>query len=150
RSAPSMTIDQHHQRCTPFICLSATRPVGALTGYQEVPPVFTGAFGNITVRISSTGTSASYQLNYAGLSSPVTQAHIHFGPQPTNGGIIIFLCDNTGKAPAGTPACPPAAGNVVGTLIAARVLPVAGQGIAVGDFGGLLGAIEHGDAYANV
>jgi len=123
----------------------------ALSGYQEVPPVFSGASGNFSLSISSGGTSATYRLSYTGFTSPVLQAHIHFGPQPTNGGIIIFLCDNTGHAPAGTPLCPPSpGGTVTGTLTSAGVRSVTGQGIAAGNFAGLLGAIEHGDAYANV
>jgi CHRD domain-containing protein len=126
-----------------------------LSGYEEVPPVFTGASGIVELQISSDRTSIQYTLSYAGLSSAVTQAHIHFGERPVNGGIIVFLCDNTGKAPAGVPACPNS-GTVTGTLAAADVNPpndpepVTSQGIAAGDFAGLLGAIDHSDAYANV
>jgi hypothetical protein len=126
------------------------------TGYQEVPPVFTGASAGCSVKIRSDGISASYELTYAGLSSAVTQAHIHFGPQPTNGGIIVFLCDNTGKAPKGVPSCPTSPATVTGTLISADVNPpkdpepVTGQGISPGAFAGLVGVIEHGGAYCNV
>jgi hypothetical protein len=94
-------------------------------------------------------------LSYSGLSSGVSQAHIHFGQRPVNGGIIVFLCDNTGKAPQGVTACPNS-GTVAGTITAADVNPandpepVTAQGIAAGEFAGLLGAIEHGDAYGNV
>ena len=93
------------------------------TGYQEVPPVFTGASGSCSVKIKSEGTSASYELTYTGLSSAVTQAHIHFGPQPTNRGIIVFLCDNTGNAAKGTPACPTSPATVTGTLTSVDVPP---------------------------
>jgi hypothetical protein len=126
------------------------------TGYQEVPPVFTGASGSCSVKIKGDGTSASYELTYTGLSSAVTQAHIHFGPQPSNGGIIVFLCDNTGPAPRVVPTCPTSPATVTGTLTSADVNPpkdpepVTGQGIPPGAFAGLVGAIEHGDAYCNV
>jgi len=129
---------------------------GALfNGYEEVPPVFTSGSGLVQLQISGDRTSIQYSLSYSGLSSAVTQAHIHFGERPVNGGIIVFLCDNTGKAPAGVPPCPNS-GTVTGTLTAADVNPandpepVTAQGITAGDFAGLLEAIEHGDAYGNV
>ena len=107
------------------------------------------------MRIDSTEDSISYQLSYSGLSSPVTQAHIHFAQKGVNGNIIVYLCDNTGLAPAGTPACPDS-GTVTGTATAADVnppknpLPVTAQGIAPGDFAGLIAAIEHNAGYINV
>ena len=126
-----------------------------LLGYEEVPPVFTSGSGIVQLQISNDRTSIFYKLSYSKLSSAVTQAHIHFGERSVNGGIIVFLCDNTGNAPAGVPACPNS-GTVTSTLTAADVNPpkdpepVTTQGIAAQDFAGLLGAIEHGDAYGNV
>jgi CHRD domain len=120
-----------------------------LIGYEEVPPVFTKASGTLQVQISTDRSSIAYTLKYSGLSSAVTQAHIHFAQRPVNGGIIVFLCDNTGKAPTHVPACPNS-GTVGGTITAADVIAVSGQGIAAQDFAGLLAAIEHGDAYGNV
>jgi hypothetical protein len=76
-----------------------------LIGYEEVPPVFTRGSGMLQLQMSNDRTSIFYKLSYSSLSSAVTQAHIHFGERPVNGGIIVFLCDNTGKAPAGVPAC---------------------------------------------
>jgi hypothetical protein len=124
-----------------------------LTGYEEVPPVFTSGSGIVQVRIS--GNSINYSLSYSNLSSGVTQAHIHFAERPVNGGIIVFLCDNTGRAPRGTPACPNS-GTVTGTVTAADVNPpnnpepVTKQGIGTGDIAGLVTAIQHQDAYVNV
>ncbi|MBV8359477.1 MAG: CHRD domain-containing protein [Deltaproteobacteria bacterium] len=126
-----------------------------LIGYEEVPAVFTGASGTVQLQINQNRTSIFYQLSYSGLSSTVTQAHIHFAARPGNGGIIVFLCDNTGHAPNRVPACPNS-GTVTGTLTAIDVNPpndpepVTAQGIPAQDFAGLLGAIEHGDAYSNV
>ena len=96
------------------------------TGYQEVPPVFTGASGSCGVKIKSDGTSASYELTYTGLSSAVTQAHIHLGPQPSNGGIIVFLCDNTAAAPTVVPTCLTSPATVTGTQTSADVNPPKG------------------------
>lgn len=85
------------------------------------------------------------------MSSPVTQAHIHFGAGKTNGGVIVFLCGGQ------MPACP-ASGTVTGVITAGdvSVLPASNgdsvipQGIPPGDFAGLLEAIRSGDAYVNV
>ncbi|HJU12006.1 MAG TPA: CHRD domain-containing protein [Candidatus Binataceae bacterium] len=126
-----------------------------LTGYEEVPPTFTTGSGLVQVKIDKDQDAIHYTLSYSGLSSAVTQAHIHFGERPVNGGIIVFLCDNTGKAPSGVPACPNS-GTVSGVITAIDVNPpnnpepVTAQGIAPGEFAGLVAAIEHGDAYANV
>ena len=86
-----------------------------LIGYEEVP-VFTSGSGSVQLQISNQRTSIFYKLSYSGLSSGVTQAHIHFDARPGNGGIIVFLCDNTGKAPPGVPACPNS-GTVTGTQL---------------------------------
>jgi hypothetical protein len=126
-----------------------------LNGYNEVPPVFTTGTGTLNLRISSDGSSISYVLSFSGLSSGVTQAHIHFGERPVNGGTIVYLCDNTGKAPSGVPACPNS-GTVTGTIMATDVdpsgdpEPTDAQGITPGNFAGLIGAIENGEAYTNV
>jgi hypothetical protein len=142
----------HPAAAQPF---SESKFVTFLTGYEEVPPTSTTGKGNVTITISPDGTSISYELSYSGMSSTVTQAHIHFGERPVNGGIMVFLCDNLGTAPAGVPACP-ASGTVSGTIQASDVNPpldpepVTAQGIAAGDLAGVVAAIKHGDAYANV
>jgi hypothetical protein len=126
-----------------------------LNGYEVVPPNFTTGNGSVKLWINNAKTSISYQMTYSGLSSDVIQAHIHFGQKPVNGGIIVYLCDNTETAPAGTPACPNS-GTVTGTVTAPDVnpsgnpAPVTSQGIAAGEFAGLVGAIENNDAYVNV
>src|SRR5205814_921559 len=48
-----------------------------------------------------------------------------------------------------TPFCP-AEGTVTGTIVAAQVLTVAGQGIDAGEFDELVAAIRAGVTYANV
>jgi CHRD domain len=53
-----------------------------LIGYEEVPPVFTKASGTLQVQISTDRSSIAYTLKYSGLSSAVTQPHIHFAPRP--------------------------------------------------------------------
>jgi hypothetical protein len=153
---------------TPIFVLSCSRAFAApppppslqsyttyLSGYQVVPPNYTAGYGMVKLCINNNQTSISYKMTYSGLSSDVIQAHIHFGQEPVNGGIIVYLCDNTDVAPGGTPACPNS-GTVTGTVTAADINPngspasVTAQGIAEGEFAGLIGAIEHNDAYVNV
>lgn len=121
-----------------------------LISLNQVPAVLAKSHGDFNAQVNEDGT-ISFELSYTGMSSPVTQAHIHFGASKTNGGVIVFLCGGL------KPACP-ASGIVTGTLTAAdvSVLPatngdsVIAQGIAPGDLAGLLAAIRTGNAYVNV
>jgi hypothetical protein len=126
-----------------------------LNSFKTSPSLFTNGKGTTEVRIDRDSESVSYTLSYSGLSSAVTQAHIHFSQKGVNGGIIVYLCDNTGLAPSGTPACPDS-GTVTGKVTASDVnppknpLPVTDQGISPGDFAALVAAIEHNAGYINV
>lgn len=120
-----------------------------LSGFQEVPALSTTGEGTFRARLSADGTSIRYRLEYGGLTSTVSQAHIHFGQSGVNGGISAFLCTNLGNGPAGTQACPEA-GTVTGTIVAADVVGPAAQGIAAGELEELVSAIRAGVAYANV
>lgn len=120
----------------------------SLTGFQETPPNLTDATGTFTATVQ--GTSLTYRLTYSGLSAPVIAAHIHFGQTGVAGGISIFLCGTAASpGPAGTPTCPQA-GTVSRTVTAADVIGPTGQGVAAGDFAGVLRFIQAGEAYANV
>jgi CHRD domain len=127
-----------------------------LIGYEEVPAISTAARGKIKLKIrnGSTGT-IEYRLSYSGLTTPATQAHIHFAQKGVNGGIVLWLCGTTAlPGPAGTPVCP--AGNtanketVSGTLDATDVQAVATQGIGPGELLEVLAAMKAGVTYANV
>ena len=127
-----------------------------LVGYQETPQTINSAgSGSFVAKISEDGTSIEYELSYGGLSSTVLQSHIHFGRPATSGGIVLFLCTNLGNAPATVPApqaCPAQPATITGTLTAANVIALAGQGIDSGSagFGEMLKAIRAGAAYVNV
>ena len=119
-----------------------------LTGFEETPPNLTDATGTFSATVQ--GTSLTYTLTYSGLSAPVTQAHIHFGQAGVAGGVSIFLCGTAvSPGPAGTPTCPQA-GTVSRTVSAADVIGPTGQGVAAGNFAGVLRFIQAGEAYANV
>jgi len=121
-----------------------------LNSLSQVPSVFAGSHGNFEAEINEDGT-ISFALSYRGMSSSVVQAHIHFGANLTNGGVVVFLCGGA------KPACP-ASGTVTGTITAADVstLPatngdsVIPQGIQPGDLAALIKAIRSGDTYINV
>jgi CHRD domain len=120
-----------------------------LSGFQEVAPNLTNGTGTFSATVQ--GTSLTYRLTYSGLSSPVTQAHIHFAQQGVNGAIVVWLCGSaTNPGPAGTPTCPAGGGTVTRTVTAADVVAVTAQGVAAGDFAGVLRFIQNDDGYANV
>jgi hypothetical protein len=126
-----------------------------LSGYQEtLLTLNTTASGEFTARIRDGETAIDYELTYRDTGSAVTQAHIHFGRPAITGGIVLFLCTNL-TPPSGVPippACPAAPATVTGTLTAADVIAVGGQGIDSGTagFAQILRAIRAGAAYANV
>jgi hypothetical protein len=116
-----------------------------LDGFQETPTILSNATGTLMLRLDSTGTQLSYTLTYSGFSTMAMQSHIHLGRPGFPGGVAAFLCGGGGK-----PACPAAAGTVTGTITAADVIGPAGQGLAAGDFAGLLRAIRNNATYVNV
>jgi hypothetical protein len=133
---------------------TATADEGATTfstemsGFQETPPILSNGSGTFHATVN--GISLTYTETFSGLTSPVTQSHIHFAQRGVPGSVFVFLCTNLGNGPAGTPACPAGGGTVTGTITAASVLGVAGQNITAGDFAALLRILRSGDAYVNV
>jgi CHRD domain len=128
---------------------SALNLRATLSAFNEVPPKATMGEGTFRAKVDKS--VIHYTLTYSGLSTPVLQAHLHFGQPAVSGGIFVFLCTNLGNGPAGTPTCPPAGGTVTGTITAADILnPTPDQGITPGDFATALRIIEAGEAYANV
>jgi len=129
---------------------------GDLIGYQEVPSLSTTARGRFVAWVDTRANTITFRLRYDALEGDVTQAHVHFGQHGVNGGVSFFLCSNLGNGPMGTQACPPAPGEVRGTITADQVIgpgPSAsgpGQGIEPGAFAEIAAAIREGVAYANV
>jgi hypothetical protein len=64
-----------------------------LNGAQENPPVNTSAMGTATGTLSSgpDGDVFIYTLSYSGLTSSLTDGHIHIGERGTNGPILHQL-----------------------------------------------------------
>lgn len=120
-------------------------------GFDEVPTLSSPARADFQARLNRDETEIRYRLIYSRFTSPVAQAHIHFGRTGLNGGVMVFLCSNLGNGPAGTPSCPATAGTVTGTLTAADMIGGAtGQGIAAGEFAEMVDAIRAGATYVNI
>jgi len=121
-----------------------------LSPLNEVPAKFSSARGSFDAELREDG-SLTFRLSFSDLSTPATQAHIHFGATRTNGGVMVFLCGGH------KPACP-ASGVVTGTITASdvSVLPannpdsVIPQGVHPGNFDALIEAILTGNSYVNV
>ncbi|MGH8668006.1 MAG: CHRD domain-containing protein [Burkholderiales bacterium] len=126
-----------------------------LVGYQEVPSVSSAGLGEFEAQIRKNAVgdiTIEWELSYNnGFSTPVQQAHIHFGQRHTNGGISIFLCTNLGNGPAGTQACPPAPARISGEATAVDVIgPGGAQQIGPGEIEEIVAAIRSGAAYVNI
>lgn len=121
-----------------------------INGYQEVPTRFSPAFGEFRAIVSADGGTIDYRLTYSGFPTPVREAHIHLGARGVNGGVMVFLCSNTGNAPPNTPSCPGTEGIVTGTLTAASVVGPVEQGIAPGELHKVLAAMRVRAGYVNI
>jgi CHRD domain len=128
-----------------------------LTGFQEVPSKLTDAAGRFTAVIDPGRTMIEFTLTFADLSTPTLFAHIHFAQRRVNGGIMVFLCNNSPDGPQPRP-CPSPGGTVTGTIRAEDVVGpglsagAADQGITPGSLDDALRAILNGNGatYANV
>jgi hypothetical protein len=127
-----------------------------LSGFSEIGPlatptgaILTNGSGKLTLTVQ--GNTAQYSLTYSGLTSAITQSHIHFGQKHVAGGIFVFLCTNLNNGPAGTQFCPQGtSGTVTGTITAANILAVTAQNIPAANFDVLLAALTGDTAYVNV
>ena len=124
-----------------------------LEGYQEVPSSLNSpasAEFEAEIRGEGVDTTIDWTLSYGGFTTPVLQAHIHFGQRHTNGGISIWLCGNVANTPPGVQPCPSPGGEISGHVTAASVVGPAGQLIAPGAIADIVAAIRAGVAYVNI
>ncbi len=126
-----------------------------LDGWQNVPAaIFTTGAGRVSLR--KRDDRIFYVLRYANLEGDVTASagvHIHFGRPGQNGGVLAFLCEGGGGAPAGTPSCPDdgtGSGVVAGNILDADVLPVPDQNFPGGSIDELWEVIKARAAYVNL
>ena len=122
-----------------------------LIGFNETPSILSGGSGTFKLDLDRSAGTANYELAYSGLSSPATQAHIHFAKARDAGGIIVWLCQTeTNPGPPGTPTCPVDGGTVTGTITASTIVAIPAQLVPAGDFNALTDALISNSAYANV
>ena len=62
-----------------------------LSPANEVPPVPSLADGLVTLEFNDSLDSVDYRFVLRTITSPLLQAHIHFGTPDINGGIALFL-----------------------------------------------------------
>jgi hypothetical protein len=127
---------------------SGFNEVGALNAQSGA--INSDGRATLELRLDRANQTLSYVLKFSGLSSAVTQAHIHFGKIHMAGGVMVFFCSNNPNPPPGTQSCPASGGTVTGTLSAANVLPIAGQNVTAGDFQAIVDALESDTTYANI
>jgi hypothetical protein len=143
-------------------------PLPRLTSAPGVEPetfsfptgaIFSPGTGTLQLSLNKNLQTISYTLTYTPMSSPVQQAHIHFGKRHVPGGIMVFFCTNLGNGPPTTPPTPlcptpsgtPLSATVTGTWSAANVIAVPGQNIpTAGNFNALIAALESDTAYGNI
>ena len=145
--APTPAVSSHRAEEFHSI-LTGFNEVGALNNQSGA--IFTQGRGGLELKLDRTNETLTFTLRFQNLSSPVTQAHIHFGKKHMAGGVMVFFCSNLATAPAGTQPCPADGGTVTGTLTAANVLAIAGQNVTAGDFNAITEALLTDTAYANV
>ncbi|HVK95800.1 MAG TPA: CHRD domain-containing protein [Noviherbaspirillum sp.] len=122
-----------------------------LSGFNEVPAaILSPGTGVLHLNLDAQAGTLSYTLSYSDLTTPVTQAHIHFGKEHVAGGVMVFFCSNMGNAPAGTPPCPESGGTVNGAITADGVVGPEQQNVTPRDFNALVAAITSQTGYANV
>ena len=115
-----------------------------LRGREEVPLTLSAARGTLALTVNDIDTSVHFVLEYSGLLTVVTAAHIHVGQPNVNGGVTVFFCGGGGR-----PACPQE-GTVEGDFTANDVLALTSQQLDLHNLPKLLAAIRAGRTYGNV
>jgi CHRD domain-containing protein len=116
-----------------------------LRGRNEAPLTLSAGRGSLELTVNEMDTSVHFVLQYEGLTTPVTQAHIHVGQKNVNGGVTVFFCGGTTRPP-----CPASPATVEGDFMATDVLPLTTQQLEAGNLAKLLRAIRAGQTYGNV
>lgn len=128
--------------------LDGFQELGALN--SETGAILTSGKGTLNLTLDRVAKTINFELTFSGLSSNVTQSHIHFGRVHTPGGVMVFFCTNLGNGGTDIPACPASGGTMTGTRSGGDIKAIAGQNVTAGDFDELTDALLSNSAYANV
>jgi hypothetical protein len=123
-----------------------------MAGFHEAPTSIFSANGQGTLHLDldKQARTISFKETFSGLTSPVTQSHIHLGEIHQAGGVTVFFCTNLNNGPAGTQACPAGGGTITGTITGGNVIGLPAQGLPAGDFDALVELLESRSGYVNV
>ena len=121
-----------------------------MAGFHEAPTSIFSANGQGTLHLDldKKARTITFKETFSGLSSPVTQSHIHLGEIHTAGGVTVFFCTNLNNAPVQP--CPAGGGTITGTITAGNVIGLPAQGLPAGDFDALVELLESRSGYVNV
>jgi CHRD domain len=123
-----------------------------MVGFHEAPTSIFSANGQGTLHLDldKKARTITFKETFSGLTSPVTQSHIHLGEIHIAGGVTVFFCTNLSNGPAGTQACPAGGGTITGTITGGNVIGLPAQGLPAGDFDALVELLESRSGYVNV
>jgi hypothetical protein len=110
-----------------------------LTGAQETPPNASPATGSALVTFDTTNNTVSYNVAFANLTTPINDAHIHWGPPGVAGPVLL---------PLALPPSPSNSGTLSGSLISSDLHPDPVHGIA--SLQDVVNAGLGGNLYVNV
>jgi hypothetical protein len=113
-----------------------------LTGYDQVPAVYTTGTGLAVVEADETGKELKVTLSYSNLKGAPKAAHIRLGQEGANGGIVAALCGD------GKPACPVQVSDLEVVIKAADVKAV--QGVEAAALDAVIDALNHDALYVSV
>ena len=145
-TAPALADRDHDRFSAKF---SGFEEVGGV-GAGQTGAILSGGTGTLELELDRNAQTLTFTLEFSGLGSNVTQAHIHFGKRHVGGGIMVFFCSNLVNPPPGTQPCPTNGGTVTGTITAANVLGPVAQGVTAGNFDAVVEALDNNTAYGNI
>jgi hypothetical protein len=137
----------------PFMLLTPAKAEefsAKMAGFHEAPTSIFSANGTGTLHLDldKEARTITFKETFSGLTSPVTQSHIHLGEIHTAGGVTVFFCTNLNNAPVQP--CPAGGGTITGTITGANVIALPAQGLPAGDFDALVDLLENRSGYVNV
>jgi hypothetical protein len=113
-----------------------------LNGFQQAPSIYTNATGLFQAIVYSD--YIVYRIDFKNLSSPLTEAHIHFAKSGVNGEVMVEFCGAAVKCPAVK------TGVLQGKIMAKDVLAIPNQNVSPGNFKQLMKSILNEATYVNL
>jgi CHRD domain len=100
-----------------------------------------------SVGYTNTGATVAYTITFSGLTSPVTNGHIHVGAAGVNGPVVVPFTTKIQALPAGS-----TGGTISGTFSASDVLAgtSGSTSVAAGSLDDLFAAMRAGNTYTNI